>query len=57
MEFPIKFDTVKSGLSIVHVKGTDYNFIISTKKKILFLKSDFVLANSAVTDEMWCYAA
>ena len=45
MEFSIKFDTVKSGWSIVYIEGvTGYNF----QKNIvlnLSLKIDFVLAN------------
>ena len=48
MEFPIKFDTLKSGRSIVYIEG--YNFQTS----IIFLseKIDFVFANSAGADEM-----
>ena len=46
MEFPIKFDTVKSGWSIVHIEGLQV--IISLKYyTFLSLKIDFVLANNA----------
>ena len=55
MEFPLQFDTVKSGWSIVYIEGSQV--IIS--KNILFfsLKVDFVLANSADPDEMPHYVA
>ena len=50
MEFPIKFDTVKSGWSIVYIEGSQ---IIIFKTIIIFsLKVEFVLANSADPDEM-----
>ena len=51
MEFPVKFDTVKLGWSIVYIEGSQV--IIS--KNILFLFSltlNFVLANSEDPDEM-----
>ena len=43
MEFPIKFDTVKLGWSIVYIDGSQ---VIISKKYIicLSLKIDFVLA-------------
>ena len=47
MECPIKFDTIKSGWSIVYIEGTQV--IIS---KMNLLKIDFVLATSSVHDEM-----
>ena len=50
MEFPIKFDTVKSGWSIVYTEGSQV--IIEKKNVFLSLKIDFVLANSADPDEM-----
>ena len=50
MEFSIKFDTVKSGWSIIYIEGL--HLII--KKKYMI---DFVLANSADPDEMLPYAA
>ena len=46
MEFPIKFDTRKSGWSM----GTQV--IVSKNFTFLSLKFDFVLANSAHPDEM-----
>ena len=53
MEFPIKFDTVQSGWSIVYIEGvTGYNF----KKIFLSLRIVFVLANSADPDKMSHYA-
>ena len=59
VEFSTKFDTVKSGWSIVYIKGL--HVIISTKKTthktFLHLDIDFVLANSADPDEMPPYAA
>ena len=55
MEFPIKFDTVKSGWSIVFIEGSQV--IILKKCYISFSKIDFVLANSADPDEMLHYAA
>ena len=45
MEFPIKFDTVKLGWSIVYIEGS--LVIISKKNIFLSLKIEFVLANSA----------
>ena len=48
MEFPIKFDTVKSGWSVVYIEGSQV---------IISLKIDFVLANSEDPDEMPHYAA
>ena len=54
MEYSIKFDTVKSGLSIVYIEGLQ----IITSKNIAFLslKTDFVLINSAGPDEILPYA-
>ena len=48
MEFPFKFDTLKSGGSIVYIEG--YNFQTS----IIFLsdKIYFVFANSASADKL-----
>ena len=55
-EFSIKFDTVKPGWSIVYIEWSQV--IISKKYCIsLFLKADFLLANSADPDEMPHYAA
>ena len=50
MEFPIKFDTVKSGWFIVYFEGSQV--IISKNSIFLSLKIDCVLANSADPDEM-----
>ena len=47
MEFSIKFDTVKSGWSIVYIYGLQ--IIISS------LKIDFISANSTDPDEMLSY--
>ena len=56
MEFPIKFDKVKSGWSIVYIEGSQV--IISKNIFYFFLyKINFVLANSADTDEMLYNAA
>ena len=51
MEFSIKFDTVKSGWSIIHIDGvTGYNL---PKYCISFFEDGFfVLVNSADTDEI-----
>ena len=49
MEFPIKFDTVKSGWFIVYIEGSQIT--------LLSLKINFVLANGADPDEMPHYAA
>ena len=49
MEFPIKFDTVKSGWSIVYFKGSQ---VIISKNIFLSLKIDFVLGYSADPEEM-----
>ena len=50
MECPIKFDTIKSGWSIVYIEGTQ---VITSKMNLfLSLKIDFVLATSSVHDEM-----
>ena len=51
MEFPIKFETFKSGWSIVYIEGSEA-IISKKKKKFLSLKIDFVLANSADSDEI-----
>ena len=50
MEISIKFDTVKSGWSIVYIEG----LLVITFKNIAFLsmKIKFVLANSAYHDEI-----
>ena len=48
-KFPIKFDTVKSGWPIVYIEGSQ---VIIVKNIFLSLKIDFVLANSANSDEM-----
>ena len=50
MKFPIKFDTVKSGLSIIYIEGSQVIFCF-------YLNIDFVLANSADPDEMSHHAA
>ena len=49
MEFSIKFDTVKSGWSIVYIEGSQ---VISKTDYISFSEDDFVSANSADHDEM-----
>ena len=49
MEFPIKFDTVKAGCSIVYIEVSQ---IIISKNIFLSLKIDFFLANSVAPDEM-----
>ena len=55
MKFPIKFDTVKSGWSIVYIEGS--HALVSKLNVFLYLKIDFVLANSADPDEMPHYVA
>ena len=55
MEFSIRFDTVRSGWSIVYIEGPQV--IISKKIVFLSLKIDFILANSADRDEMPKYVA
>ena len=50
MEFLIKFDTVKSGWTIVYIKGSQ---AIISKKYISFSEDWFFLAD---TDEMLHYA-
>ena len=52
MEFSIKLETFKPERSIVHIEG--YNF--PKKVLYLYLRLDFVLANSANPDEMQHYA-
>ena len=54
MEFPIKFDTVESGWSIVYIEGSQVIIFIIV---FLSLKINFVLAKSADPDEMLHYAA
>ena len=54
MECSIKFDTVRSGWSIVYIEGSQ---VIISKKYLSFLKINFVLAKSADPDEMPHYAA
>ena len=53
MDFPIKFDTVKSGWSIVYIEGLQVNIIHVFHS----LKIDFALANSADPGEMQHYIA
>ena len=55
MEFSIKFDTVKSGWSIVYIEGSQV--IISKNVVFLSLKIDCSKANSADPDEMSHYVA
>ena len=55
MEFSIKFDTVRSGRSIVYIEGLQV--IISKNIKFLSPKIDSALANSADPNEMPLYAA
>ena len=50
MEFPIKFDTVKLGWSIVYIEGSQV--IISQKYCINFSEDCFSFTNSADLDEM-----
>ena len=50
MKFSIKFDTVKSGWTIVYMERLQV--IFSKNIQFLSLKIDSVLANSAETDEM-----
>ena len=55
MEFSIKFDTVKSGWSIVYFEGLQVS--ITKKFRILSLKIDLVLENHADPYKMPPYAA
>ena len=55
MEFSIKFGTVKSGRSIIYIKGS--HVTISIHNVFLSLQIDSVLTNSADPDEMPPYAA
>ena len=60
MEFPIKFDTVKSGWSIVYIEGSQtQRLYISPKYYIskVSLKICFALAKSVDSDKMLHYAA
>ena len=50
MEFSVKFDTVKSGLSITYIEGSQV--MCSKQIAILSLKTDFVLANSTDPDDI-----
>ena len=50
MEYPIKFDTVSSGWSILYIEGVTCIFFFKTNIVFLSLKIDFVLANSADPD-------
>ena len=47
MEFPIKFDTVESGWSIVYIVGSQ---VIISPKYCISPKIDFVFANSVDPD-------
>ena len=50
MEFSVKFDTVESGWSITYIEGSQ---VMCFKHiAILFLKTDFVLANSTDPDDI-----
>ena len=55
MEFPIKFDTVKSECALVYITGS--HVILSPKNIFLSLKIDFGLANNQDPDKMPHYAA
>ena len=55
MEFSIKFDTVKSGWSIVYIEGLQV--IISKNITFPSFKIDFILANNADPDKMPPYVA
>ena len=55
MEFSIKFDTIKSGMSILYVEGM--HAIISKNIVCFSLKIDFVFANSVDPDEMLHFGA
>ena len=55
MEYSIKFDTVKSGWSIIYIEGLQV--IISKHIVFLSLEIHFVSANNAGSDEMPPYAA
>ena len=55
MDFPITFDTFKSGWAIVYIEGSQHNF--PNNSIFLSLKIVFVLANSADPDEMPHYVA
>ena len=48
MEFSTKFDTVKLGLSIVYIEGSQ----VIKKNVFLSLKINLVVANNADPDEM-----
>ena len=50
MDFSIRFDTVKSGWSIVYIEGSQD--IIPQKYILLSLKIDFATSNSVDPDEM-----
>ena len=52
MEYPIKFDTVKSGWSLYILRGHMLLFLKNNHKLSLSLKIDFVLTNSADHDEL-----
>ena len=54
MEFSIKFDTVKSGWSIVYIEGSQ---VIISINYCISLKIFFVIANCVDPDEMQHYAA
>ena len=52
MNFPIKFDTIKSGWSIIYSERSQ----VIIFKMYFFLKIDFVLANKADPDKVPYYA-
>ena len=54
IDLSIKLDTVKTGWSIVHIKGSQ---VIISKIYCISLKIGFVSANSEDPDEMLHYAA
>ena len=55
MDFSLKFDTDKSGWSIVYIGWSQV--IISKNKYCISLMMDFVLPDSTDLDEMLCSAA
>ena len=55
MEFPIKFDTVKSELYIIYIEGSHLVVIFFLNIVFLSLKINFAIANSADPDEMLHY--
>ena len=57
LEFSIKLHTIKLGLSILYIEGSQIMFFLEKNIVFLSLKIKIVLANSADSDKILHYVA